>query len=91
MDVSSDRSIAAAYTLYDSWFYESYNDYPGPDLSRLFMEQELGDNQGDRVDLNWLGAAPQLRSWEDEKRPVGFNNHNHLVIAGDFEATVEID
>jgi phage major head subunit gpT-like protein len=91
MDVSTDWSVGAAYTQYDAWFEKGFNDFMGPDLSRLFMEQSLGDNQGDRVDLNWLGAAPQLREWKDEKRPVGFNNFNHTVIAGDFESTVEID
>ena len=91
MDVSSDWSIAAAFTEYDVAFWDSYNSFMGLDLSRLFMDQALGDNQGDRIDTNWLGAAPQMREWEDEKRPKAFNNHNHMVIAKDFEATVEID
>src|SRR5690349_16556787 len=91
MDVGTDWSVAAVFTQYDTWFDSAYNSFMGLDYSRLFMDHELGNNEGDRIDLNWLGAAPQMREWIDEKRPRAFNKHNHVVIAADFEATLEVD
>jgi len=72
------------------WFREAYNTYTGPDYGRLSMPFSLGDNQGDRIELNWLGAAPQLQEHKGEKRPKGLNASNLSLVVRDFEATIKI-
>lgn len=60
-------------------------------MNPLLMPMELGDFQGNKVTLDWLGASPQMRSWTDEKRAIGLGKYSIDVVVGRYEATVEID
>lgn len=51
----------------------------------------LNDNEGNQVQLDWLGAAPQMRTWLDEKRPQGLNKYAYSVVVSRYEASVEVD
>lgn len=85
---------AALSTRYEVLFQASYNDGVAVDremLSRIAMPVELGDFQGNRIDLNWLGAAPQMREWADEKRAAGLNRFSLSVEMRRYEASIEID
>jgi phage major head subunit gpT-like protein len=81
-------------TQFDTLFQEQYNQSIAvllSDVNRLLMDMELGDFQGNRVTLDWLGAAPQMRQWVDEKRAIGLNKYETTVVVNRYEATVEID
>jgi len=85
---------AALSTRYEVLFQDSYNESVAVDretLARIAMPVEVMDFQGNRLDLNWLGAAPQMREWVDEKRAVGLNDFNLSVEIRRYEASIEID
>src|SRR5579883_2098336 len=91
--VPSDLALGWS-TQFDTLFHEQYNQSIGvmlSDVSRLLMDMELGDFQGNRVTLDWLGASPQMRQWVDEKRAIGLNKQEITVLVSRYEATIEID
>lgn len=86
--------VAALTTRYEVLFRDSLNESVNIDkatLSRIVMDIDMGDFQGKTLDLNWLGAAPQMREWVDEKRAQGLNDFNLSVEIKRYEASVEID
>jgi len=79
--------------MFAVWFEEAFNDTvvaTQQEVSRLLQRVEIGDNQGDRVRLDWLGAVPSLRRWIGEKRARLLNAYTFTVEAVDWEATIEI-
>lgn len=60
-------------------------------MNPLIMPMELGDFQGNKITLDWLGASPQMRAWADEKRAIGLGKYSIDVVVNRYEATVEID
>ncbi|MFN3652219.1 MAG: Mu-like prophage major head subunit gpT family protein [Armatimonadota bacterium] len=60
-------------------------------LDPLLLPITLEDHQGDEITLDWLGAAPQMRRWVDEKRAQGLNKNSWKVKVENFEASIEVD
>lgn len=60
-------------------------------LDPLVMEIPLGDQMGNKVTLDWLGAAPQMRRWKDEKRPGSLSNYTWDVSVLDYEASLAVN
>lgn len=92
MIVSSDLAVQWSVN-YQTLFREQYNPAINVEramLSPILMAIELPDFQGDTMTLDWLGAAPQMRKWVDEKRAVGLGKQTITVKVEDYEATVEI-
>lgn len=77
-------------TLFGSQFNQSVAVIDAQ-MSPIIMPMDLGDHQGNKVTLDWLGASPQMRRWVDEKRAIGLAKYTIDVVVERFEATVEID
>jgi phage major head subunit gpT-like protein len=91
--VGSDLAVQWS-TRYETLWLTEYNSsiaVDGATLAQLAMELPLGDNQGNTVQLDWLGAAPQMREWVDEKRALGLNKNSWSVVVKRYEASIEID
>lgn len=81
-------------TRFDTLFREQYNQSVAvmdQQMNPLIMPMELGDFQGNKVTLDWLGASPQMRAWVDEKRAQGLGKYTIDVVVARYEATIEID
>jgi phage major head subunit gpT-like protein len=81
-------------TRFDTLFRDQFNQSVAvmeAQMSPLIMPMELGDFQGNKVTLDWLGASPQMRKWVDEKRAIGLSRYAIDVVVERFEATVELD
>lgn len=84
---------AAVSTLFEAWFLESYNASVAvteQQLGPLVQVIDIGDNEGDRVQVDWLGGVPSLRQWVDEKRAQVLSRYNWTVQVKDWEATVRV-
>jgi len=92
MITSSDLATQWS-TRFETLFRAQYNQSviaTEAEIRRWCMEATLGDNQGDTLQFDWLGAAPQMREWTDEKRPAGLNKFDWDVKVRDYEASIEI-
>lgn len=81
-------------TRYETLFRTQYNATIAVQralISPILMEIPLPDFQGNAIELDWLGAAPQMRRWVDEKRAIGLNKNKIRAVVERFEATMEID
>lgn len=81
-------------TLFETLFLEEYNRTVAVERSRLeplVMEIALGDHMGNQVQLDWLGAAPQLRAWVDEKQAAGLARRSWAIAVRRFQASIEVD
>src|SRR5690348_2407977 len=86
--------LAGLSTNYEVIFREEYNRTVAVErakLEGLLMRMNLPDYQGKTISLNWLGAAPQMRAWVDERRAIGLNDFTYDVEVARYEATIEID
>lgn len=84
----------AVSTQFEVWFRERFNESvvaTDQAISRLVMDIDLPDFQGNRINLNWLGAAPQLREWVDEKRAIGMGDYTWDIVVKRWEATLAVD
>jgi len=93
MHVSSDLAQAVS-TQFEAWFQDSYNPTVAVVEQRfagLIQPLTLENFQGNRINLNWLGAAPQLREWTDEKRAIGLGKYEWDIVVRRWEATQAID
>lgn len=75
-------------------FLAEYNQTQAVDdatLNQLITEIPMGDHQGNTVQLDWLGAAPQMRQWKDEKQAQGLLEHNFSAKVLPYEASIEVD
>lgn len=94
MPITPSDLATAWSTRYETLFQAAFSQsiaITRAELGRILMELPLGDYQGDRVDLNWLGAAPQMRVWTAEKRALGLSKYNWTATVANYEASVEID
>jgi phage major head subunit gpT-like protein len=81
-------------TLFETLFLQEYNQTIAVEQARLaalIMELPLGDQMGNRVQLDWLGAAPQMREWVDEKRAIGLGNFAWSIVVKRYEASMDVD
>jgi phage major head subunit gpT-like protein len=79
---------------YETLFLASYNDaiaVARERFSPLMMEIPMGDHQGNQMTMDWLGAAPQMREWVDEKRAQGLGKYAWSVLIKRYEASVDVD
>ncbi|HPW22173.1 MAG TPA: Mu-like prophage major head subunit gpT family protein [Vicinamibacterales bacterium] len=93
MFVTADEAQAVS-TQYEAWFLDTYNAavaVPASAYGNLILPLTLENFQGNRISLNWLGAAPQLREWVDEKRPVGISENDWEIVVARWEASIEVD
>lgn len=84
---------AAVSTIFEAWFVESFNDTvvaTEQQVGSLVQVIDVADHEGDRVQVDWLGAVPGLREWIDEKRAQQLNRYNWTVRVKDWESTVRI-
>jgi phage major head subunit gpT-like protein len=91
--VPSDR-VTPWSTVFETLFLQEYNQTIAVEqarLSALIMEIPLGDQMGNKVQLDWLGAAPQMREWVDEKRAIGLGNYAWSVVVKRYEASFDVD
>jgi phage major head subunit gpT-like protein len=91
--VSSDMAQNVS-TQYEAWFLDAFNPTQGVEdarFSKLIQEIDLPNFSGNRINLNWLGAAPQLKEWVDEKQAQGLNRYEWEIVVKRWEATIEID
>ncbi len=49
------------------------------------------ESASDKESYNWLGAAPAMRQWIDERVPGALRTHAYDVENRKYEATIEID
>lgn len=81
-------------TNYEVLFRAAYNDaiaVKKAQFSGLVMELDLPDFQGNKFNLNWLGASPQIQRWVAEKRAQELNKFEWDITVVDWEATVRIN
>jgi phage major head subunit gpT-like protein len=93
MIVPSDLATGWS-TRFDTLFQMQFNQSVAvidTQMNPLIMPMELGDFQGNKITLDWLGASPQMRPWTDEKRAIGLGKYSIDVVVSRYEATVEID
>lgn len=91
--VASDLP-ATISTAYDLLFQTEYNKTVAVAEEKfrpLVLEVNIGDNQGDKVNLSWLGGAPQLKPWLDEKEAQGLARYSWDLTVRRWEATIEVD
>ena len=94
MAITTSDLLAGLSTRYEVLFRDEYNQTLAVDRAKvepLLMRMDQPDFQGNKISLNWLGAAPQMREWVDERRAVGLNDFTYEVTIGRYEATIEID
>jgi len=81
-------------TEFETLFLAQFNQSVAVERARLeplIMEIPLGDHMGNTVQLDWLGAAPQMREWVDEKQALGIGEHNWSVRVKRYEASMDVD
>ncbi|MFQ5894104.1 MAG: Mu-like prophage major head subunit gpT family protein, partial [Nitrospinota bacterium] len=49
------------------------------------------DSTGPEEKYGWLGSAPAMREWEDERIPKGLLDHDYTIKNKDWEATIGVD
>lgn len=94
MALNLSELAASNSTRYEILWREEYNRTVAVEderLSPLLMQIDQPNFRGKTVDMNWLGAAPQMREWVDEKRAIGLADFNLSVVIKRYEASVEID
>jgi phage major head subunit gpT-like protein len=79
--------LAATYTGFKSLFDKSFAT-ANPVYPQIATVVESGT---DKQNYNWLGAAPALREWVDERVPGALRTHSYEVANRKYEASVEID
>ena len=45
----------------------------------------------DKEKYGWLGSAPTMREWEDERIPKGLLDHDYTIKNKDWESTIAVD
>jgi len=91
--VPSDLAVQWS-TDFETLFLAEFNRTVAVERARLdplAMEIPLGDHQGHRVSIDWLGAAPQMRRWKDERRPGALSHYSWEVEVLDYEASIRVD
>jgi phage major head subunit gpT-like protein len=81
-------------TLFETLFLNEFNQSVAVERARLdplTMEIPLADGMGNQVQLDWLGASPQMREWVDEKRAMGLNKYSWSITPKRYEASIEVD
>lgn len=81
-------------TEFETLYLQEYNTaivITEQQLAPIVENIELPDFSGKTIQMDWLGAAPQLRDWVDERRAREVNKYSWSVTPGDKEATMEID
>lgn len=81
-------------TLFETLFQAEYNQTIAVERARLdplVMEIPLGDNMGNTVQLDWLGAAPQMQQWVDEKVAAGLGKYAWSAVVRNYQASIEVD
>jgi phage major head subunit gpT-like protein len=79
--------LSATYTgfkaLYDKSFAAAQPLYP----KLATVVESVSDKQS----YNWLGGAPAMRQWVDERVPGALRTHNYEVANRKYEATLEVE
>lgn len=94
MAVTPGDLVTQHSTNFQTLFQTGYNQEVAvveATLSPLIMDIPLDDNQGNTVQLDWLGAAPQMERWVDEKKAAGIGNNAWSARVERFHASMEVD
>jgi phage major head subunit gpT-like protein len=81
-------------TLFETLFLQEFNTTLAVERARLdalVMEIPLGDHMGNQVQLDWLGAAPQMQAWVDEKKAAGLGKFSWAITVNRYQASMEVD
>lgn len=79
--------LSATYTGFRSLFDKAFT-AADPLYAKLAT---LVESSSDKESYNWLGAAPAMRRWVDERVPGALRTHTYDVENHKYEATIEID
>jgi phage major head subunit gpT-like protein len=79
--------LSATYTGFKSLFDKALSaaDPLYPKISTVV------ESTADKESYNWLGAAPGMRQWVDERVPGALRTHAYDVENRKYEATIEVD
>jgi phage major head subunit gpT-like protein len=94
MAITPNDLLVQESTRFEFLFTNEYNTSVAVQdhkLNPIVQDMTLGNNAGNKIELSWLGAAPQVREWVDEKRPQGINKFDWAVYVKRFEASIEVD
>lgn len=58
------------------------------DVMPFIMET---DSSADKEDYGWLGQAPSMNEWVDERKLKGLNEFDYQIPNKDYEATLSVD
>lgn len=79
--------LAATYTGFKSLFHKSFSA-----AEPLYPKvATVVESTSDKESYNWLGAAPAMREWFDERVPGALRAHDYEVENRKYEATIEVD
>lgn len=81
-------------TNYQTLFLTEFNQSVAVDagsLNPITLEIPLPDFQGTTVQLDWLGAAPQMAQWTDEKKALGLSKYAWSATVLNYQASIEVD
>lgn len=81
-------------TRFETLFLSEYNQSVAvakKELQPLYIDMPMNDHEGNTVTMDWLGAAPQLEKWVDEKKLRGLNKQEWTVKVLDYDASIGID
>lgn len=79
--------LSATYTGFKSLFDKALTT-ADPLYSKIAT---IVDSTADKESYNWLGAAPAMRQWVDERIPGALRTHAYDVENRKYEATIEVD
>lgn len=79
--------LSATYTGFKSLFDKALSA-----ADPLYLKiATIVDSTADKESYNWLGAAPAMRQWVDERVPGALRTHAYDVENHKYEATIEVD
>lgn len=81
-------------TNFQTLFLTEFNQTVAVDratLANITMEIPLPDHRGNKIQLDWLGAAPQMAEWTDEKKALGLGKHEWSATVKSYQASIEVD
>ena len=94
MPIAPSDLVTQWSTQFETLFLTEYNQNITIEmaiLNQILAQEDLPDFQGNTLQMDWLGAAPQMRQWVDEKRAQGLNKQKWAVSVANYEASVDVD
>ncbi len=78
-----DATFTGFRSLFDKGFSAAQPLYP--------KLATVVDSVSDKESYNWLGNAPAMREWTDERIPGALRTHEYEIPNRKYEATIEVD